>query len=109
MEQPQSKLEDWRTDITDSKNTVKVRDGDVIKGVFKDEGTKKESVDFGSSIAFQFLVDGESEIKLWYVKANNFSLLGQIKQLGALTGLHVQITRVGSKKSDTRYAIKKIE
>jgi hypothetical protein len=104
MEQP---ITDWREDITESSSTLKVLDGQTVKGHFKDEGTRRESVDYGISIAFAFLVDGETEVKTWYVKANNYALLSQIKQLGTLNNLHVQITRVGSKKSDTRYSIKK--
>ena len=57
---------------------------------------------------FPILVDGEKETKNFYVKANNFDLLGQIKALGNLTGLKVRITRIGSKRSDTRYKIVKL-
>jgi len=103
----QTQTDDWREEITESKDTLKIKDGDVITGFFKDEGVKKESVDYGTSIAFAFLVDGDTKVKTWYVKANNFSLLGQIKALGNLNNLHIQITRIGSKKSDTRYSIKK--
>ena len=108
MDTPQQTL-DWREGITESKNTIKVRDGEIVKGYFRDEGIPRPSEDYGNSIAFAFQKDGETEVKTWYVKANNFSLLGQIKQLGSLTGIHVQITRIGSKKSDTRYSIKKID
>lgn len=105
---PQASLEDWRAEITEAKNTIKIKDGDSVTGTFKDEGSKKSHPDYGSSIAFQFQADNENEVKTWFVKSNNFSLLGQIKQLGKLTGTHVQITRVGAKKSDTRYSIKKL-
>lgn len=108
MDTPQQTL-DWREGITESKNTVKIKDGEIVKGYFKDEGTPRQSVDYGNSVAFSFQLDNENEVKTWFVKANNFSLLGQIKQLGKLAGQHVQITRIGSKKSDTRYSIKKID
>jgi len=45
----------------------------------------------------------------FYVKENNFSLLKQIKELGSLIGTTANILRVGSKKSDTRYSIEKVE
>lgn len=100
---------DWREEITESKNTLKILDGQKVKGVFEDEGVKKSHPDFGSSIAFQFKVDTENEIKTWFVKANNFSLLAQIKQLGLLKGKHVEITRVGNLRSNTRYKIQEVK
>ena len=101
-------LNDWRSDITPSRNTLKIRDGQNVVGTFQDEGVRKESKDYGISIAFGFKCDGQEEVKTFYVKANNFDLLSQIKELGKLTGQHVEISRTGSKKSDTRYKIRKI-
>lgn len=101
-------LEDWRTDITDSKDTLKLKDGDIVIGTFADEGTKRSHPDFGNSVAFQFIVENEKTPKTFYVKSNNFSLLGQIKVLGPLTGTKVRLSRIGSKKSDTRYSVKKL-
>lgn len=103
----QDKIEDWRQDISEPKNTIKVKDGETIAGTFLDEGTKRTSADFGASIAFKFKKDGDEEEKLWYVKANNFTLLAQIKALGKLAGQKVKISRIGSKRSDTRYSIAK--
>jgi hypothetical protein len=110
METPKTNanLEDWRTEITEPKDTLKVKDGDVVIGTFAGEGTKKQSEDYGTSIMFPIIVDGEKESKNFYVKTNNFDLLGQIKALGNLTGLKVRITRIGAKRSDTRYKIVKI-
>lgn len=105
--EPQNQIDNWRSDISEPKDTLKIRDGDTVMGFFNDEGVKKESVDYGTSIAFAFLVDGEMNVKTWYVASNNYSLLGQIKALGVLNNTHVQITRLGAKKSDTRYSIKK--
>jgi hypothetical protein len=101
-------IADWRDDITPQTATLKVLDGKKVSGVFKNNGIKKESVDYGNSIAFQFLVDTETENKTFYVKANNYDLLNQIKALGELVDLHVEISRTGSKKSDTRYKITKV-
>ena len=109
METPQqTKVEDWRKEITESKSTLKVKDGDVIEVTFADEGTKKISPDFGTSIAFNVLLKDDKEPKLFYVKSNNFDLLGQIKQLGTLTGMKARISRIGSTRSNTRYKIVKL-
>jgi hypothetical protein len=107
MEQPQQNL-DWRTEITDSKATLKIKDGDVVEATFADEGIKKVSADYGSSVAFSMLLKDDKEPKLFYVKSNNYDLLGQIKLLGNLTGTKVRISRIGSTKSNTRYKIVKI-
>ncbi|KKK54652.1 hypothetical protein LCGC14_3082520, partial [marine sediment metagenome] len=74
---------------------------------FLDEGNKKTSVDYGTSIVFNVEFGGEE--MNFYVKENNFSLLKQIKELGSLIGTTANILRVGSKKSDTRYSIEKVE
>jgi hypothetical protein len=105
---PQKNLDDWRSDITPTTETLKIKDGESVSLAFADEGRKKESKDYGTSIAFQVVVIGEDKPKTFYVKANNFDLLSQIKQLGILTGCKVKISRTGSKKSDTRYKITKM-
>ena len=104
----QTNMDDWRNDITEPKNTLKIKDGDVVVVTFADEGQKKVSADYGTSIVFAVLMDGSKEPRNFYVKANNFDLLGQIKALGNLVGLKVRITRIGSKKTDTRYKVTKI-
>ena len=108
-ENANTQIEDWRSNVTPSKATCKIKDGESAVGHFRDEGVKKQSVDYGESIAFAFQIEGETEVKTFYVKANNFDLLNQIKTLGNLTGLKVKISRTGSKKSDTRYKIVKAE
>ena len=107
METPNQTL-DWRGEITESKETFKVKDGDVVEFTFANEGVKKNSVDYGASVAFSILLDGNKEPKTFYVKANNFDLLGQIKALGTLTGTRARISRIGSTKSNTRYKIVKL-
>lgn len=107
MEQPKTD-QDWRGEITESKATLKVKDGDIVEVTFADEGTKKVSADYGSSVAFSVLLKDDKEPKLFYVKSNNFDLLGQIKQLGTLTGTRARISRIGSTKSNTRYKIVKL-
>lgn len=108
MQEHESDIEDWRKDITPKTATLKVRDGEVARVTFQNEGVKKESKDFGNSVAFLVRVDGDEEDKTFYIKSNNFEFLGQIKELGKLTGLRCEISRKGKLKSDTRYAIKKI-
>ena len=109
MEQEELPIEeDWRADISEPTATLKLKDGDIVVGTFQNEGEKRTHADYGTSIAFQFLEDGQTDQKTFYVKANNYDLLGQIKALGDLTNLKVKLTRVGSKRSDTRYKVSKI-
>jgi hypothetical protein len=109
MEQEQTKMNDvWRKEITEQKDILKINDGESVVGVFASEGTKRSHVDYGNSIVFQFLKDKETEPKQFFVKANNYSLLSQIKALGVLTGTKVKISRKGSKRSDTRYTVEKL-
>lgn len=107
MEEQQENI-DWRADISGSTETLKIADKEEVIFVFKDEGERRTHPDYGTSIAFLVLKQGEDEDKTWYVKANNFSLLGQIKELGLLTGLKVKVKRTGAKRSDTRYTIEKV-
>jgi len=98
---------EWRNEISEPADTLKIADKETVVFDFKDEGKKNVHPDFGTSIAFKVLKDNEKEEKVWYVNSRNYDLLGQIKVLGALTGLKVEVTRIGSKKSDTRYLLKK--
>jgi hypothetical protein len=102
-----SEQSDWRNEVSEGTATMKVLDGETKNMVFMNEGVQRTSADYGTSIAFD--VESEEEKKTFYVKANNFSLLKQIKELGTLTGQAVKVSRTGSKKSDTRYTIEKIE
>jgi hypothetical protein len=113
MQEQSSENINWMDEITPKTATLKVLDGQLARFVFQDEGKKKESIDYGTSVAFLVKVDGETEDKTFYVKANNFDLLGQIKELAIangrkLTGLRAEVSRKGAKKSDTRYKIVKI-
>ena len=116
-ETKQEKISDWREDVSDSASTtLKVLDGETKTAVFLDEGRKISSIDYGTSIVFKVeheVVDEETNEKSveemnFYVKENNFSLLKQFKELGKLTGRVIEISRVGSKKSDTRYTITEV-
>ena len=104
--QEQKSVDDWRGEVSDTnKATLKVLDGEKVTFVFLDEGKKKSHPDYGDSIAFD--IDHGKERKVFYVKNTNFDLLRQIKLLGKLTGLTADLSRTGSKKSDTRYKIEK--
>ena len=105
MENQEPIEQDWRTDITEPTATLKLKDGDIVIGTFEDEGVKKSHSEYGDSVAFQFLQDNEKEPRTFYVKANNFSLLAQIKALGSLKGLKVKLSRIGSRRLDTRYKV----
>jgi len=99
--------EDWRTDVSDTPSAIlKILDGETKNVVFLSEGERRSHQDFGTSIVFK--LEHEGEEMSFYVKENNFSLLKQIKELGKLTGTPAKISRVGSKKSDTRYTIEKL-
>ena len=104
-ENKQENTTGWRENISEPKETLKIKPEESVTFVFEDEGRTKPSTDFGTSIVFSAkLLDGDS--KLWYVSANNYDLLGQIKALGDVTGKKVIVSRKGSKRSDTRYSIK---
>lgn len=111
MEEPkqqEEKSNDWRDDVSDSAAiTLKVLDGETKQVIFLDEGRKITSSDYGTSIVFK--VEHGKEEKNFYVKENNYSLLKQIKELGEITGKLVNISRVGSRKSDTRYTIEEVK
>ncbi len=103
MENQNAINDDWRSEVSDSKATLKVQDGTSETFVFLNEGEKQTHADFGTSIVFEVEHDGDK--KNLYVKESNWSLRNQIKDLGELTGKSVVLARVGSKKSDTRYTI----
>ena len=108
MADEQIQIDDWREGISGPKQTLKIADGQNVNFTFKDGGVKKTHPDFGVSVAFTVKVDGEDEEKNFYVSASNYDLLGQIKDLGNLENLKANVSRKGSKRSDTRYIIKKL-
>lgn len=117
-EQEIQKSIDWRDEVSDSAgSTLKVLDGETKIAVFLNEGEKRTSADYGTSIVFKVeheVVNEETKEKEmqemnFYVKENNFSLLKQFKELGKLTGKLISISRTGSKKSDTRYTIEEVQ
>ena len=109
MEEPKTQTDnDWREDVSDTASvTLKVLDGETKQVIFLDEGRKITSSDYGTSIVFK--VEHGKEEKNFYVKENNYSLLKQIKEIGILAGKLVNISRVGSRKSDTRYMIEEVK
>jgi len=109
MEMPNTEeAEDWRADVSDSSKAIlKIADGETVEVIFLNEGEKRTHADYGTSIVFE--VEHNKEEKVFYVNAQNFALLKQIKELGKLVGTPAKISRTGSKKSDTRYTIEKVE
>lgn len=100
--------EEWREDVSDSPGaTLKIADGEEKTFVFLNEGKKQTHSDYGTSVVFS--VEHEKETKNFYVRENNYSLLGQIKKIGKITGKAVKCSRVGEKKSDTRYTIEAVK
>ena len=99
---------DWRTDVSsEQKDILKVADGESVEFVFLSEGKVNHHADYGTSIVFNVSKD-ETEM-LWFVNNQNYDLLKQIKDFGSLVGLKAKVSRTGSKKSDTRYKIEKVE
>lgn len=96
---------DWRSELAEPTETLKIKDGEEVVFTFQDEGVRRTHPDFGTSVVFTIVKDGSEQS--WYVKANNFSLLAQIKSLGILKGMRVKVSRIGSSRSDTRYKIER--
>lgn len=116
----QKQVDDWRDEVGEQKEVLKIVDMESVQFTFQDEGVKKTHADYGDSVVFGVLHTArsnelgmmkivEAEGLVWYVNAKNFDLRKQIKELGTLTGLKVEVGRTGSKKSDTRYTIKKVD
>jgi hypothetical protein len=101
----QKNIDDWRDKV--SLETLKIADGEVVEVVFLSEGKKRTRADYGTSVIFR--VEVNQVEKNWYVSANNFDLLKQLKDIGNLTGKVIRIKRAGSKRSDTRYNIEEIQ
>ncbi len=109
--------EDWRSDVSDTSTaTLKIQAGETKEVLFMSEGKPKNHPDFGESVLFEVNVKELDEDKVeqvvtknFYVNKQNFSLLKQLKEIGTLTGILVNISRVGEKKSDTRYTVEKVE
>lgn len=109
MNEQNTDTDNWRDEINDPVEAIKLKDGEKMIGYFKDEGNDVPNPKFEPSVVFSFLLDGEEAVRKFYVRTANFDLLTQIKSLGKLTGLHVEISRTGSDKADTRYTIKVVD
>lgn len=107
MEEEQKSM-DWRDEISEPKDILKVEPEKEVVFTFQDEGILRNHPEFGNAVTFGVLVEGEEKTKVWYVNSKNFDLLGQIKALGLITNMKVRVKRTGSRRSDTRYTIAKI-
>jgi len=103
----QKQIEDWRENITNLNPKLKIADGETKTFTFLDEGKKYKHPDYKPCVVFTVQLEGVEEKNTWFVNAEAFGLLSQIKNLGELTGEKVKLSRTGSKKSDTRYKIEK--
>lgn len=105
-------IDNWREEVNNDKyETLKILDGQTIAFNFEDEGTTTTPVDFDPAIKFTVLPlhDNPGMQKYtWYVNKKNYALLNEIKALGTLKDKSVEVSRTGSKKSDTRYTIKEV-
>src|SRR6056300_864444 len=103
----QTEVLDWRNEITEqAQETLKIQDGESVPFRFVDEGVVITHADFDPAIRFTVLPlikNPEMKHFSWYVNKRNFALLNEIKSLGKLTDKDVEVSRTGSKKSDTRY------
>lgn len=106
----QTQIEDWRQKLNlEIHPKIKIADGETKTFTFLDEGKEYKHPDYKACITFTVQAEGETEKKTWFVNAEAYGTLQQIKALGKLTNLKVSVKRTGSKKSDTRYEIKKAE
>lgn len=103
----QKEITNWREEITEPAEVFKLADGESAVITFKDEGVKNIHTEFGARVIFKVYDSRDKLEKVWYVTANNFNLLGQIKALGILTDIKVNVKRTGSRRTDTRYVISK--
>lgn len=100
---------DWREDYKEKRPTLKIEDKEVLTFVFQNNGNKRKHQDFGDSVVFEVIDERDGVERSWYVNASNFDLLNQIKELGDLKDMKVNVSRKGANKSDTRYIIAKSE
>jgi hypothetical protein len=107
MEEDQTQIEDWRNNIKELNPKLKIADGETKIFTFLDEGRNYKHPDFKLAVTFTVQVEGSEEKNTWFVNAEAYGLLNQIKALGTLTGVKVKLSRTGSKKSDTRYNIER--
>lgn len=105
----QKQIDNWRNELNVSLNPkLKIADGETKVFVFLDEGQKYKHPDYKPSVIFTIQIEGQQEKNTWFVNAEAYGVLNQLKNLGKLTGMKVSVKRTGSKKSDTRYEIRKI-
>lgn len=104
----QTQLDDWRQELNTSLYPkFKIADGETKQIVFLDEGQRYKHPDYKPSIIFTVQEVGQQDKLTWFVNAEAYGTLNQLKNLGKLTEAKVSVKRTGSKKSDTRYEVKK--
>ena len=85
--------------------SLKLEAGQSAQFKFLDEGEEVESDKFGKK-SIMFKIEHEGEQKVFFVSANNFSFLRDIKKLWPLIDRFVEVRRWGSGRTDTKYVIR---
>ena len=98
---------DWRGDLTPQLPKLKMKDGEIARFRFLDEGKKSDGM-YGVFIRFRVVVQGEETAKHFDVRGKNYDLLNQLKALGKLEDVSIELARRGSNAKDTRYFVKKL-
>ena len=94
---------DWRNEVTELHEKLKVTDGESKKIKFLDEGIKFKN-QYGTSIVFN--VETEGQKYTWYVNTQSVGLLASIKRMDIpLTGKEATLSRTGVGKSDTKWIL----
>lgn len=109
MESQTEISEDWRNNFSAILfPKLKIQDGETKTLTFLDEGKNYKHPDYKPCVIFAVQLEGSQDKLTWFVNAEAYGVLKQIRDLGALTNLKVKVSRKGSKKSDTRYIISKV-
>lgn len=111
MNEQQDIGQDWRANITDPKPTFKLADKEVATIKFLTEGILNPNLANGPAVIFEIIKITNSDTLEgdelnWFINPKNYSLLGQIKDLGEhIKDKVVQVKREGTTKADTRYTL----
>ncbi len=103
--------QNWRANIADPKPTFKLADKEVAIIKFLTEGILNPKLANGPAVIFEIVkitnTDTlEGDELTWFINPQNYSLLGQIKDLGEnIKDKVIQVKREGTSKADTRYTL----
>jgi len=98
---------DWRNEVGDFHEKLKILAGETKIIKFLDEGRKYKNPSYDPAIIFT--VECEGNKYTYFVNVRTYGLLGAIKNLGQpLTGKIAKISRIGTDKKDTRYTLEPV-